>query len=180
MGSRAATSAAKFALDHPKLATEKLKAQANDEQQRIATQYIRKQGGTERVATIRKEMNHTMETGAGIYRTQTSLQTTCATLATLKDRFKNVYLDDRSVSFNTELTTAIELEFMLELAQSLAHSALMRTESRGSHQRTDFPARDDKNFLKHSLAYRTDAEPRIGYKDVTITRWPPGERVYGK
>ncbi len=69
---------------------------------------------------------------------------------------------------------------MLDVAQALAHSARSRTESRGSHQRTDYPKRDDKNFLKHSLAYKTDGEPRIGYKDVVITRWPPGERVYGK
>jgi fumarate reductase flavoprotein subunit len=98
----------------------------------------------------------------------------------LKDRFRNIVLDDRSVSFNTELITALELEFMLDVAQALVHSARLRTESRGSHQRTDYPARDDKNFLKHSMAYKTDGEPRIGYKDVVITRWPPGERVYGK
>ncbi|HEX9596269.1 MAG TPA: succinate dehydrogenase/fumarate reductase flavoprotein subunit, partial [Anaerolineales bacterium] len=92
----------------------------------------------------------------------------------------NLALDDRSVSFNTELITALELEFMLEIAEALTHSGLNRKESRGSHQRTDFEARDDKNFLKHSLAYRTDGAPRIAYKDVVITRWPPGERIYGK
>jgi len=69
---------------------------------------------------------------------------------------------------------------MLDVAQALAHSALARKEARGSHQRTDFTKRDDQNFLKHSLAFRTDGEPRIGYQDVVITRWPPGDRVYGK
>jgi fumarate reductase flavoprotein subunit len=179
-GRRAARSAAEFATTHQGLATESLKKQANDEQQRVATQFIRKQGGNERVAIIRQEMNSTMESGAGIYRTEDSLRATCATLAKLKERFKNLRLDDRSVSFNTELISVLELDFMLDLAQALAHSALARKESRGSHQRTDFTKRDDQNFLKHSLAFRTDGEPRIGYKDVVITRWPPGERVYGK
>ncbi len=68
---------------------------------------------------------------------------------------------------------------MLEVAESLAFSALARKESRGSHQRTDYPDRDDQKYLKHSMAYRTDGPPRIDYKDVVITRWPPGERVYG-
>jgi fumarate reductase flavoprotein subunit len=179
-GKRAAQSAARFALDHQALATGQLKSQAENEQQRIASQFIRKQGGTERVATLRQEMNRIMEAGAGIYRAENSLQEACSTLAILKDRFRNIILDDRSVSFNTELITALELEFMLDVAQALVHSASRRTESRGSHQRTDYPARDDKNFLKHSLAYKTDREPRIAYKDVMITRWPPGERVYGK
>jgi fumarate reductase flavoprotein subunit len=89
-------------------------------------------------------------------------------------------MEDRSVNFNTELTSALELEFMLDVAEAIAWSALKRTESRGSHQRTDFPKRDDEKFLKHSLAYRNDNKPRIDYKAVVITKWPPGERVYGK
>ena len=89
-------------------------------------------------------------------------------------------IEDRSFSFNTELISALELEFMLDVAEAISYSALERTESRGCHQRTDFPGRDDKNFLKHSLAYHNDVEPRIDYKDVVITKWPPGERVYGK
>ena len=83
------------------------------------------------------------------------------------------------MSFNTELTAALELEFMIDVAESVAYSALARTESRGSHQRTDYPERDDENFLKHSLAYRTDGDPRIEFLDVTITNWPPKERTYG-
>lgn len=179
-GRRAARAAAQFALDHQALTSQALRLQAEQEQQRIASNFIRKQGGAERVATLRQEMTKSMESGAGIYRTEESVRKTCATIARLKERFLNVHLDDRSVSFNTELISALELEFMLDVAQALANSALRRTESRGSHQRTDYPARDDKNFLKHSLAFRTDADPRIEYKDVVITRWPPGERVYGK
>ncbi len=179
-GRRAAQSAAQFALANRSLAVHKLQSQANDEQQRIAAQFIRKQGGGERIATIRQAMTSAMETGVGIYRTAESLQKACSAIAILKDRFRNVQLDDRSVSFNTELISALELEFMLDVAQALVHSALFRAESRGSHQRTDYPKRDDQNFLKHSTAYKADGEPRIAYKDVVITRWPPGERVYGK
>ena len=179
-GRRAADAAAQFAMKNGDLASTRLKSQAEQEQQRIATQFIRKQGGSERVATLRQELNRAMESGAGIYRTAESLQKSCSTVAALKDRFRNLRLDDRSVSFNTELITALELECMLDVGQGLVHSALRRTESRGSHQRTDYPARDDKTFLRHSMAYKTDAEPRIEYKDVVITRWPPGERVYGK
>jgi len=179
-GRRTARAAAQFALDHQRVASEAVRLQAQPEQQRIASNFISKQGGTERVATVRQEMTKSLESGAGIYRTEESLRKTCSTVARLRERFQNIHLDDHSVSFNTELMSALELEFMLDVAQALAHSALRRTESRGSHQRTDYPARDDKNFLKHSLAFRTDAEPRIEYKDVVITRWPPGERVYGK
>jgi succinate dehydrogenase/fumarate reductase flavoprotein subunit len=86
---------------------------------------------------------------------------------------------DKSLSFNTELTSAIELGFLLDAADAVAASALARRESRGSHQRVDYPKRDDEHYLKHSLAYRTEGDPRIEYLDVVITRWPPAERVYG-
>ena len=125
-------------------------------------------------------MNETMETSAGIYRSEKSLKETCDKIKELKDRFANIVLEDKSLNFNTELTSALELEFMLDVAEAIAYSALKRTESRGSHQRSDFPERDDENFLKHSMAYQTNTKPRIDYKDVVITKWPPGERVYGK
>ena len=77
--------------------------------------------------------------------------------------------------------TAFELSFMLDVAEAIVTSALRREESRGAHQRTDFPARDDARFLAHSLIYRNaDGSSRIEYLPVTITRWPPGERVYGE
>ena len=90
-------------------------------------------------------------------------------------------MDDRSYTFNTELTAALELSYMLDVAQTIVQSALERRESRGSHQRTDYLQRDDERFLLHSLAYRAeDGSPRIEYLPVTITRWPPGKRVYGR
>ena len=179
-GARAGQAAARFALDHPDLAMTALQKQGVDEQDRIARHFIRKTDGTERVATLRQQMQKTMESGAGIYRSAESLQETCQTLDELRDRFANVQLDDRSLTFNTELTAALELDFMLDVAEAIAHSALARTESRGSHQRTDHPDRDDDAFLKHSLAFGNKDAPRIDYKDVSITRWPPAERVYGR
>jgi fumarate reductase flavoprotein subunit len=179
-GARAGQAAARFALDHPDVDMVALQKQVVDEQERIARDFIRKADGTERVSALREEMKATMESGAGIYRSAASLQATCDKLAELRDRFANVQLDDRSLTFNTELTTALELDFMLDVAESITHSALARTESRGSHQRTDHPERDDDAFLKHSLAFRSDGSPRIDYKDVSITRWPPAERVYGR
>ena len=178
-GARAGKSAAEWAQEHGELDTAALERQADAEQQRIANDFINKRDGTERIVTIRSALQNAMESGAGVYRDGVSLRKTCDTVAELKQRFKSVSLDDSSISFNTELTAALELEFMLEIAEAVAHSALQRTESRGSHQRTDHPERDDERFLKHSMAIRTDTAPRVEYQDVVITNWPPAERVYG-
>jgi fumarate reductase flavoprotein subunit len=177
-GARAARSAARFAAEHPNLNVSALQAQAEDEQKHIAQRFFHGQG-KETIAAIRLDLNHTMEEGAGIYRAQASLKAACDVIRILKERYQQLGLQDKSLSFNTELTTALELGFMLDAAEAVVFSALARRESRGSHQRTDFPKRDDAKYLKHSLAYRTEADPRIDYLDVVITRWPPGERVYG-
>ncbi len=178
-GARAARSAARFASDHPQLNATALQAQAQDEQRQLVARWF--QGaGKETLAGIRTEMNKTMEEGAGIYRTKDSLEATCAVLRRLKERYLQVGISDKSNSFNTELTAALELGFLLDAAEAIAFSALARRESRGSHQRTDFPKRDDANYLRHSLAFRTDGDPRIDYQNVVITRWPPAERVYGQ
>ena len=119
-----------------------------------------------------------MEEGAGIFRTEDALKATCDTIRTLKKRYENVAIDDHSRVFNTELVNALELGYMLDVAEGLAHSALLRRESRGSHARSDCEERDDENFLNHSLAYRTDGDPRIEYLPATLTRWQPEERTY--
>jgi len=179
-GARAGKSAAAFALEHKRVNRGALEARARDETERLTREFFRKDSGSERVATLRNEMTSAMETGAGIYRDEGQLRQTCDQLAGLRERFARVRLDDRSRGFNTELTAALELDCMLDVASAIAYSALARTESRGSHQRTDHPKRDDTRFLKHTMAYRTDGEPRIDYLDVVITRWPAGERVYGR
>jgi len=158
-----------------------LLAQAVDEETRLQDQFLHKAGGRERISNIREEMQKTMEQSAGIYRSCESLQKAAEKLRELQDRFQDVSLDDHSHAFNTELIAALELGSMLDVAESIIHSALHREESRGAHQRTDFPARNDQNFLAHSLATRTaDGLPGVSYLPVTITRWPPAERVYGK
>jgi fumarate reductase flavoprotein subunit len=156
-------------------------AQANDERRRIESEFLNKSGGEERIATIRTEMQATMEKSAGIYREEALLVEGAEKLRELQERYANVNLDDRSRTFNTELESALELGFMLDVAESMVRCALHRTESRGAHQRTDYPARDDGKFLAHSLVYRNpDGSSRVEYQPVTITRWPPGERVYGQ
>jgi fumarate reductase flavoprotein subunit len=179
-GAIAGRAAARFANENRSLDVVALEKQGVDEQARIVRDFIGKAEGSERLAALRREMRDTMEVGAGIYRDAASLRATCDKLATLRGRFSDIQLDDRSLTFNTELTAVLEFDFMLDVAETIAHSALARTESRGSHQRTDHPERDDAKFLKHSLAYHSDGPPRIDYKDVVITRWPPGERVYGR
>jgi fumarate reductase flavoprotein subunit len=140
-----------------------------------------RRGGGERIATLRREMAQSMEDGCGIYRTATTMQATCDKLAELKQRLKGVQLDDHSKGWNTEWLLAIELGYLLDVAQAMAHSALQRRESRGSHQRLDgFEQRDDVNFLRHSLAmYAGDDAPQISYGPVKITSSPPGTRAYG-
>ncbi len=179
-GNQAGKGAAKFAVENAELDIQALESQARDEARRIEEQFLRNEGGTEKIATLRDEMRNTMESGAGIYRDEASLQSTCAKLEELRERYGQLQLADTSRTFNTELIGALELDFMLDVSEAIAHSALARIESRGSHQRTDFPQRDDENFLTHTMAYQTDGAPRIEYKDVVITDWPPTERVYGK
>ncbi len=156
-------------------------AQAADEKRRIEEQYLNKTGGRERVATIREGMQKAMEAGAGIFRNGASLETAANTLRELQGRYADVALDDRSHTFNTELTAALELGFMLDVAEAIVVSARERRESRGAHQRRDFPKRDDEKYLAHTLVTRgEDGEMRVGYHPVTITKWPPGKRVYGQ
>ncbi|WP_028864157.1 fumarate reductase (quinol) flavoprotein subunit [Psychromonas aquimarina] len=137
--------------------------------------------GTEKMADIRQEMGDSMEEGVGIYRTKESMQKTIDKLAELKERYKNIQINDKSSVFNTEFLYAVELGYLLDTAEAMAHSAILREESRGSHQRIDgFEKRDDDKFLKHSLAfYQADKAPKIDYSSVKITKSQPAERVYG-
>jgi fumarate reductase flavoprotein subunit len=179
-GARAGRAAAAFAAEQAEPGPS-LIAQAQDERRRIETGFLRKTGGKEKIATLRTELHQTMEQSAGIYRTEAVLKDAVGKLRRLGERFQDLALDDDSYTFNTELIAALELSYMLDVAQTIVHSALERRESRGSHQRTDYPERADAPFLAHSLAScGQDGSPRIEYRPVTITRWPPGKRVYGR
>jgi fumarate reductase flavoprotein subunit len=159
----------------------RLQAQAADVQARAEGIVKRGESGSERVATLRKEMAQTMEDGCGIYRTAETMQSTCHKLAELKQRYKSLRLDDSSRVWNTEWLLGIELGYLLDVAEAMAHSALNRKESRGSHQRLDgYTERDDVNYLQHSLAtWRGDDAPAISYGAVKITTSQPGKRAYG-
>ena len=142
--------------------------------------------GTDSQGKIRHEMGQTMEEGVGIYREEEGMQKTIDTLKKLKERYKNVGITDRGRVFNTEWMNLIELGYTLDVAQTMVYSAINRKESRGSHQRLDGPngaykERDDKNFLKHSLAFlnKETGLPEIKLQDVKITTFQPAKRVYG-
>jgi len=157
-------------------------AQAEDERRRLdALRTDRPGGDGERISAIRQQMQQVMEDCAGIYRSRESLAKGADRIRELQERLGSARVDDHSRTFNTELVAALELQAMLDVAETIVASALQREESRGAHQRTDFPARDDERFLAHSMAYRAaDGTCRMKYLPVTITRWPPGERVYGR
>jgi len=179
-GARAGRGAAELASSTESHADEAaIREQAETAQKRVGG-LVQRAGGSESVAGLRREMNTTMETGAGIYRTEDSLGQSCVTMSDLRQRYANVELEDKSNVYNTDLIQALELGAMIDVAEAIAVSAINRKESRGSHQRLDFVERDDKTYLKHSLAhYDANNEPRIEYRDVVITRSQPGERVYG-
>ncbi len=178
-GARAGRAAAEF-VDGAPAAGAAVEAQARDEERRLRS-LMDKTDGTERIADLRSEMQSAMEESAGIYRSGDSLAAGAETMGRLRQHARHLKLEDRSRTFNTEFISALELDYMLELAEVILRSGEQRTESRGAHQRIDFPTRDDDNFLAHSLAYRNDdGSVRIDYSPVTITKWQPGARVYGK
>jgi len=148
------------------------------EEARVFDGLLGRERGKETLAGIRVEMQQLMERDVGIFRDEAGLANACGMLVKLRDRFAGVGLADKDRVFNTELTGVLELDLMLDIALTIAHSARNRRESRGAHSRTDFAARDDANYLKHTLAYRADGAPRVEYAPVTITKWQPVERKY--
>jgi fumarate reductase flavoprotein subunit len=141
--------------------------------------WFQRSGGTESVAGLRKAMMNVMEEHAGIYRSGEGLAQACGRLADLRRRYADIELHDRTNVYNTDLTQALELGSMLDCAEAVLACAAQRKESRGAHQRLDYPQRDDTNFLRHSLAwYHPVQPPRVDFRPVTITRSPPGVRDY--
>ncbi|HET7357038.1 MAG TPA: succinate dehydrogenase flavoprotein subunit [Nocardioidaceae bacterium] len=145
---------------------------------------LRSSTGSERVAAIRQELQATMDVNAQVYRDEGSLKQALTDIENLKARYVNVSVQDKGRRFNTDLLEAVELGFLLDLAEVLVTSALARTESRGGHFREDFPKRDDVNFMRHTMAYReqdaggTSYRIRLDYKPVVETRYKPMERKY--
>ncbi|MEU8516497.1 succinate dehydrogenase flavoprotein subunit [Kitasatospora sp. NPDC048722] len=144
---------------------------------------LRESTGTESVAQIRKELQETMDANAMVYRTGATLKQAVEDIAALRERYKNVSIQDKGFRYNTDLLEAVELGNLLDLAEVLAVSALAREESRGGHYREDFPTRDDVKFMQHTMAYQEVAADgttsiRLDYKPVVTTRYQPMERKY--
>ncbi len=134
--------------------------------------------GTENAADIRTELQQVMMDDAGVFRTLEGLTALDKKLEELRHRFTQVGLRDKGTTFNMDLIETIETGYLLDVAQTIAISALTREESRGAHVREDFPTRDDANWLKHTLAYRTSGGIKLRYKPVVLTRFEPKERKY--
>jgi len=152
------------------------KGDMRDEENRL--HLILQNEGMERVAPIREELQKTMQKHAGIERDGAALQAGLFKILELRERSKKISLFDHSELFNTEFTALLELENMFDVAEAVSRSAIARKESRGSHFRTDFPARNDERFLKHLLVKKTEQGMLIEEMPVTITQWQPQKRRY--
>jgi succinate dehydrogenase / fumarate reductase flavoprotein subunit len=148
---------------------------------------IRTRESGERVADLRKALQETMDRNVQVFRTEASMKEALGVIDELKERYANVVVQDKGRRYNTDLLEAVELGFLIELAEVITLGALARKESRGGHFREDYEARDDVNFMRHTMAYRApvtaDAlefadEVRLDYKPVTVTRYQPMERKY--
>ncbi|MFJ4622528.1 succinate dehydrogenase flavoprotein subunit [Streptomyces sp. NPDC088812] len=144
---------------------------------------LRGSTGNERVAELRRELQETMDANVMVFRTEQTIKTAVEKIAELRERYRNVSIQDKGKRFNTDLLEAIELGNLLDLAEVMAVSALARKESRGGHYREDYPNRDDVNFMRHTMAYREVGDDgsesiRLDYKPVVQTRYQPMERKY--
>ncbi len=148
--------------------------------------HVRSGDGSERIAVIRRELQEAMDRNAQVFRTDDSLRDVGDLIKTLRARYRNVQVQDKGKRFNTDLLEAVELGFLLDLAEVVVYSARNRKESRGAHMREDYPKRDDENLMVHTMAYLTgDAESavaddhiKLDWKPVVITNYPPTERKY--
>ena len=175
-GARSGRAAAEFAAASSAGSETGALEQARSEDARLAK--LRGKHGGEKIAQIRRELNHATESGCGVFREEESMRATAETVAQLKGRYADVGLSDTSQVFNTEIIQALELGNMPDVAETVAISAVARRESRGAHTRTDYPTRDDNQFWKHSLVKFAPDGPRLSYKPVVKTRWELEERKY--
>jgi succinate dehydrogenase / fumarate reductase flavoprotein subunit len=174
-GRRAGRAAADWALTHTTIdVPESLEAQAERE---LGTLLERDEG--ERPWQIRDELGASMLENFGVFRQEEKMQRQLEIVEALRDRYPSVVVEDKGQIFNSDLTQAIELGYMLDLAWVMVQAGLARKESRGAHARPyDYPKRDDENFLKHSITRWVDGEPELSYEPVRMTKWEPMERTY--
>jgi succinate dehydrogenase / fumarate reductase flavoprotein subunit len=174
-GKRAGRHAAEWALTHTTV-TVPAGVEADAERE-LKTLLDRSEG--ERPWSIRQELAETMHENFGVFRREEQMTEQAEIVAGLRERFEHVVVDDKGQVFNSDLTQALELGFMLELADCMVISGLARKESRGAHARPyDYPERDDENYLKHTLVKLVDGRPELEWRPVTMTKWQPQERKY--
>jgi succinate dehydrogenase / fumarate reductase, flavoprotein subunit len=149
----------------------------HDEEARVG-ELVGRPRGSRRVSEIRRELGDTMDKHVAVFRDTEGLNTALETVKRLKEEFASCYIDDKGTVFNQDVLGAIELGYMLDCAECTCVAAIHRTESRGAQFRTDFPERNDEEWLKHIDLTRTDDGPEISYSEVTITQWEPQERTY--
>src|SRR5262245_58468232 len=149
-----------------------------DEERRIAELIGREPGSGRRASEVRKELGEAMDRQVAVFRDAEGIQTALDTVKRLQEEAESAYIDDRGAVFNQDVLGAIELGFMLDCAECSCVAALHRTESRGAQYRTDFPERNDEEWLKHVDLTRNSDGPEISYSPVTITQWQPTERTY--
>jgi succinate dehydrogenase / fumarate reductase flavoprotein subunit len=174
-GKRVGRHAAEWAQSHTTVAVPpSLEVSAEEE---LRTLLDRREG--ERPWQIRDELAETMHENFGVFRREDQMLKQGEIVRGLRERYERVVVDDKGDVFNSDLTQALELGYLLELAECMVVSGLARKESRGAHARPhDYPDRDDENYLRHTLVTWEDGAPRLDWKPVTMTKWQPQERTY--
>ena len=147
------------------------------EERRINDMLERPDNG-DRWGAIRQAMGESMVRNVAVFRDEQSISEAIRDFSDLRERYNQVPVQNKNRIFNTDLVFALELGYMLDVADTIAFSALERRESRGANARTDFPERDDENWLKHIVARKGEVGPELSYLPVTITKWQPEERKY--
>jgi len=168
--------AAKYASKHKAIPSPPKAAMLKDEEARVFSRFS--PDGKESAYALRRELQRTMDSKVGVFRTGTDLKAALDKIQEIKRQLPGIKVKDRGRIYNTDLLSALEVDNLLDLAEIIVAGALARTESRGAHSRRDFPKRDDVNWLKHTLAHYTPKGPRLDYIPVTITMWQQVERKY--